>query len=381
LSSTPYSKHESEDEINLLDLLGFLVRNKKFIFSTASIFVVLSMLYAFSMVVTYRVTIDFLPPDKALTFFFPELIQEVLPNISRDKKGGIVVKKNDYMLYKFIAELQSFANQEKVFNAGKFHERFIVNNPKDNMKGIVQEINRSIHVTQQEKDSKEVKLSPQVASFEMKGVKPEVSSDFLNALADFAKSKAEFDIKELIQIGVKTLTAKTSARLSYLLSIEKLDNEGQIKILTENLTIAKNLGILENNFVNLQQTRQYTTDNWLNVSGSYNGFPIWYLYGQRAIEQQLDLLKHRNISANRISKYSEYSEYLKLNAKIALLSNIDLSKVNLVPVIISKTSIPPADPINTKKINIVAVGITLGLFIGIFMTIIRFVMIQPKKRL
>jgi LPS O-antigen subunit length determinant protein (WzzB/FepE family) len=375
LSSTPYSKHEPEDEINLLDLLGFLVRKKKLIFSTASIFLVLSMFYAFSMALTYRATIDFLPPDKALIFFFPKLIQEVLPNVYREENGKIVVKKNDYMLYKFIAEFQSYSNQEKVFNAGKFHERFNVNNPKDNMKGIVQEINRSIHVTQQEKDNNGVGLPPKVASFEMKGVKPEVASDFLNALADFAKSKAEFDIKELIQIGVKTLTAKTSARLSYLLSIDQFHNEGQIKVLTDNLTIAKNLDILENNFVNLDQTDQYNTNNWITGSGSYNGFPIWYLYGQRALEQQLDLIKHRSIPVNRTP------EYVKLNAKIAFLSNIDLSKVNLVPVIISKTSIPPVDPINSKKIDIVAIGIMLGLFIGIFMAIIGFIMTKLKERL
>ena len=53
----------------------------------------------------------------------------------------------NYMINKFILELQSYSNQEKVFMEGKFHERFVANNPKiDIKKEIVQEIYRSIHV-------------------------------------------------------------------------------------------------------------------------------------------------------------------------------------------------------------------------------------------
>ena len=77
LSSTPYQdqnlKHEPEDEINLLDLLVFLVRKKVLIFFTASIFVVLSIFYAFSVTPTYQATIGFQPPDKRFNLVFSQL--------------------------------------------------------------------------------------------------------------------------------------------------------------------------------------------------------------------------------------------------------------------------------------------------------------------
>jgi hypothetical protein len=98
LSSTPHQdpnfKHEPEDEISLLDFLVALRRKKVIIFSTASIFVVLSIFYAFSMGTIYRATIGFQPSGKNLTSFFPNFIFEVLPNVSKDKQGTLVIKND-----------------------------------------------------------------------------------------------------------------------------------------------------------------------------------------------------------------------------------------------------------------------------------------------
>jgi LPS O-antigen subunit length determinant protein (WzzB/FepE family) len=377
MSSTPYQVQNSKyepDEINLLDLLKTLVEKKVLIFSTASVFVVLSILYAFLPAVTYRASIGFQPPNKSLISFFPTMIYEILPNTSRNKDGTLAIKKN-YMLYKFIAELQSYSNQEKVFNAGKFHERFVVNNPEGNMKGIVQEIHRSFHVILQEEHSKKKAAPPKVATFEMKGVKPELASDFLNALADFAKSKAVFDIKESIQNGIKNLKTQTSAELNYLISVERLNYESRIKIFRENLTIAKNLGILENNFANFRPATQ-SRDQIKELKQEFSNvsiWPTWYLYGQRALEQELSVMEHRNISHKTIDR-------IALDSKIAFLSNIDLSEINLAPVIISQTSIPPVDPINIKKINVIAIGIASGLFIGILIPLLSYLTKQAKER-
>ena len=60
---------------------------------------------------------------------------------------------------------------------------------------------------------------------------------------------------------------------------------------------------------------------------------------------------------------------------------IDLSRLKVKVATISQPSIPPAFPINsTKKKLIIAMGMTLGLFIGGLMAFIRNSLDQLRKR-
>jgi LPS O-antigen subunit length determinant protein (WzzB/FepE family) len=387
LSSTPYqvqnSKHEPEDEISLFDMLGALVRKKVIIFFTASIFIVLSIFYAFSVTPTYRATIGLQPPGKNLTSFFPDFLHEVLPNVSPSTNGALVIK-NNYMLNKFIAELQSYSNQEEVFIEGKFYEKFVSNNPEiDIKKEIIQEIYRSIHT------SAGGELSAKVVNFEMTGVNPEVASDFLNALADWVGSKVEVDIQESIQKGVEAQIALLSAQLNARITMEQLEYEDKIRVFTDNIGIAKNLGILGNNFDNykpdgstfLERLRTNHESGKVGITVTERikekagiSWPVWYLYGQRALEQELNVIKRRGAS----SQYAK--ETVELISKIEQLSKIDLSKINFAQVIISQPSIPPVNPVNIKKINIIAIGIVFGLFIGILMALLSLFITQAKER-
>jgi LPS O-antigen subunit length determinant protein (WzzB/FepE family) len=390
LSSTPDQdqnfKHIPEDEINLFDLLEFLVTKKVIIYFTTLTSVVLSIFYAFSITPIYLATIGFQPAEKDLISLFPSSIRESLPNVSLSERGVLVIKEN-YMLNKFISELLFYSNQEKVFMEGKFYERFVANNPKiDIKKGIVQEINRSIH----EIDGGGV--SAKVVSYEMKGVNPEVASDFLNSLADWVRSKVALDIQESIQKEAKVQIALLSTQLNSRNTMKQLEQENKIRLFTDNIEIAKNLGILGNNFDNFKpdvstfherekvitpsggvQTRELVIDRNADWRTQIS-WPIWYLYGQRALEQELNLLERRGPS----SQYTK--EIADLNFKIEELSKIDLSKINLEPVIISHPSIPPLNPISTKKTNIIFGGIVFGLFIGILMALLSCLMTNLKER-
>ncbi len=58
------SRDTPEDEINLVELLEILFRKKTIIVVVAFICTLLSILYAKSMVPTYKATIGFLPVDE-----------------------------------------------------------------------------------------------------------------------------------------------------------------------------------------------------------------------------------------------------------------------------------------------------------------------------
>jgi LPS O-antigen subunit length determinant protein (WzzB/FepE family) len=389
LSSSPYQSQSSKnepDEINLLDLLGALIRKKVLIFSTVFISAVLSIFYAFSIVPTYRATIGLQPPEKDLTFFFPELLHVVLPNVNFNNKGYKITNPA-YTLNKVISEFQSYSNQEKVFLKEKFYERFVANNPKiDTKEGIVQEINRSIH------ESNGGGLSAKVISYEMNGLNPELASDFLNALAVLVNNKVDNDIRELIRKGIKSNIVRLSSKLNSAIITKQLERDNKIRVYKDNIEIAKNLGISGSNFDNFMRlwfSFHERSSSVFQTSGAVSrsiaveernkyqadiSWPIWYLYGQRALEQELNLLERRDISSHYTRKIVNW------DLQIKELSKIDLSAINLERVVISQPSIPPVNPINIKKMDFIVTGIALGLFIGILLAILSWFITQAKER-
>ena len=365
------SNYQPEDEISLLDLLEVLVRKKALIFITASFFTALSIFYALSITPIYRSTIGFQPNEKSLASLFPPFAAEILPSVPRSEKGSLV-GKNNYLLNKFLTEFQSYSIQEKVFNEGAFLQKFVDSNPNSDMgKGIVQELNRSIHASDSGKG-----ISAQTITVEMEGAKPEVMSDFLNALADQTKSEVVIDVKESIRQGIKIQMDMFSAELEKIRSQEKAGKADKIRLFSDNLEIAKNLGILDNNFGNSPANTSliFGERTKANIPLILGERPIWYLYGQRAIEQELKVLERREVSGQYIEETAE------LDHKIAYLSGIDLSKINFEPVIISQFSVPPVHPINSNKIKTIASGIALGLFIGILIAFLSNSMALLKKR-
>jgi LPS O-antigen subunit length determinant protein (WzzB/FepE family) len=395
LSSAPYQdqnfKYGPEDEIHLLDFLGLLVRKKVLIFFTISIFFVISIFYAFSVTPIYRANISILPPEKSLTSFFPETFYEVLPSVYESELGLLATKKY-YIMNKFLSELESYSNQEKVFMEEKFHERFVANNPRIDMKkGIVEEIYRSIHVLRINYESDQTgqgKFIPTVVDYDMKGVNPELASDYLNALVVWVKNKVELDIQKSIQQGVKTQINLLSAQLNSMITSEQYKYEDKVRDLKNNIEIAKNLGIFDNNFDNFKPEDSYFTEQRVQTSitgridtrvervpGKANiTWPTWYLYGQSALEHELNLLERRGVS----SQYTK--ETAELILRIEQLSSIDLSKIIYDSVTISSPSITPVDPINIIKMEVVGIGIMMGLFFGILIASLSCLMTYLKER-
>jgi LPS O-antigen subunit length determinant protein (WzzB/FepE family) len=162
--------------------------------------------------------------------------------------------------------------------------------------------------------------------------------------------------------------------LNYELSIKLQENEDRIRTFTNNLEIAKNLGIVDNNFVNFKPQVGAQERNGPLIGKADITWPTWYLYGQLALEQELNMMR------DGIVAVPDTKKFIELNSNIEYLSNIDLSKINLEPVIISQPSIPSVYPINIKKMTVIAIGISLGLFIGILMALLSCLMTQLKER-
>jgi LPS O-antigen subunit length determinant protein (WzzB/FepE family) len=373
-----------EDEISLIDVFEVLVRKKILILTVTLVFTLLAIFYAQSITPVYRATIGFLPSDEiGLASHFPDYVSGFIPGFTKNDLDGKVVKINTMLLQKFFAAFLSYPMQEKVFIENNFIKRFTKDNlDNSEIKKIVLEINNSIRVISNGKDAKA--LHNETVYLEMVGMEPEIMADFLNVLAEATKNEVSNNTKESIQRGVKNYISNYSAKLEKLRLTARSERTQKISHLSENLAIAKNLGIVKNNFDHLKANSftimgHSVPNNFDHLKANSStimehsvpkrmqvpplwylyGQPLWYLYGQLALEQELKILKRQPL------QYQHTGDAAELNLKLKNLSRVDLSKINLEPIIISQPSITPARPFKPDKIKIIVVGVALGLLIGI----------------
>jgi LPS O-antigen subunit length determinant protein (WzzB/FepE family) len=142
------SRDTPEDEINLVELLEILFRKKTIIVVVAFICTLLSILYAKSMVPTYKATIGFLPVDKRSLAEYSNLTEAIYPKTD-DTLVRPIMKYNESFLSSFFTIIKSYPTQEKVFIEKNFLKRFVDNKPSANMeKMVLGEINKSIQIKQ-----------------------------------------------------------------------------------------------------------------------------------------------------------------------------------------------------------------------------------------
>lgn len=371
-----------EDEISLLEMVSVLVKKKVFIFCSVAIFTVSAILYALSVPPSYLATIGFLPPPgTTLISHFPVSTSDVFSGVPN---RGVIERKNESMFNDFLTVFQSYHLQEKVFNEKDFLNEFIDNNPdvdnKSNVvmtKDILGEINKSIRVSKNRNGlGKGSNPTDNATFFEFEGVKPQAMADFLNSLAEYAMDEMVNNTKKSIEKEIKTYKDSYLAKLEFIRSKEKLERLKKINRLSGELEIAKNLGVVGNNFkAHIPNTMVTVHPRNALVTFEEGILPFWYLYGQRALEQELIILKRQHSVVGNNEKVTE------LTSEVESLSKIDLSKLKFRAAIVSQSSVPPIRPNNPAKGVVIFIGVVVGLFVGILGAFLISMVDRVKARL
>jgi LPS O-antigen subunit length determinant protein (WzzB/FepE family) len=265
---------------------------------------------------------------------------------------------------------------------------------------------------------------------EMKGSKPEGMAKFFNALVETGiknipikdllsdaidqrlktiSSKKEFFLLQeekkrkmkVLQNKMTVLQNKKKLEMTVLQNKKKFEMtvlqnkkkfEKEISILKEELALARGMKIEGNNF---------KTDQPLN------GAPRWYLYGARILEEELKVLESKAKNNNKIERAQTNStieqanldsdDIKTLNAEIERAQTNSASEQakfddalkiwesfkNLkspTVVVINQASIPPTQPIQTKKAILIFTAMIVGLVLGCFIAIIRDAMRKLKEK-
>jgi LPS O-antigen subunit length determinant protein (WzzB/FepE family) len=378
ISNTP-----PEDEIRLIDILDFLVLNKNLILSIISFFTLSSVIYCFSVTPIYKVTISFMPSQE---FYITE------PSIR------LRLFQIKHSIFKqFIDQIKSPDLQQKVAAEGGFLEKF-KDGPNDisSTEQLISRINNSI-TTSLAPWKKDLNLmSP--TTVEMTGKDPTVISEFLIALSAAGIETAQNRTYELTQEAISKATQNLKESIPKNV-IELFRKQAKalrlrkIKILEGHMKASKNFTATEKTLIPLEPFHDFA-----------------FLNGEKAIQVLINTLKKRTedelflddnlfffeitrlqellgtyISNQFSGNISEKNNYkLPLRNFKSVIQTIDFdAKTKLIEekirnlkkrpeaVIVSTENFFPQEPNTPEKAKIITFAIISGVFLGIFIAILR----------
>jgi len=304
-----------ENEIDLKVVFNSLVSRRFLIAGLTGFITILAILYSFiqAPMPVYEATSSFTSPSSI--------------SVTTINKLNLTTETKDSIFSKFLTHLSSKSLQKLAFIEGGFITTFnIDNSPIGDVDTFISEAIASVSVISPRKtmEGGEIgSLTELPYSVTMEGTSAEVISEYLNSLVDMANSKTIMDLISLNKLKIDNLIEEISIEHDLLLEqaaqvrfskIERIKEEdsqkirqindqidrarykakenrlNQIAVLTESVKLAKSLGIIENNF----KLFDNDTNSDLTIAiGESKDLPDWYLYGEKALNQRIELLENR----------------------------------------------------------------------------------------
>ena len=415
--------HYANDEIDLRQIAKSLKERSRFIFGFTSIVTLTAIAYVLAQansVVQYKIETSFLKPsDKAVL------------NLN---KFQLLSETKDSIYTRFLNLVGSNSFQQSVFLDGDYVNKLnetnepiadveafasgLINSTQLSVFAIDSKVNLNGNGNYQEYTKIEL---PYVLS--IKGENPDVLSEYLDEVASKANQETVLNIANLekqkitnrideITLEKNMLLAKAKEdRLSQIQRIKEEDAQkirelndlierarfkakkermNEIETLTAAAKLAGSLGVIENN---LGQINESNNDINLNIAiNEDDDLPDWYLFGEKALLERVEILKSRTSDdpfipelvslKNQINEIQNNNLLKTLEERqddspfIARINELDIESAKLKSFVLDITGIDAmqiqqyasANPIpsNSRK----SLLIILALFGGFVMSII-----------
>ena len=404
-----------EEEISFIDILAVIVKKRGLIFLFTSIFTFLSIAYFFIATPIYVAKVSFLPPPREIELLSIDqnLFKQTIGYSLGGEKNGRKEPENsvdilnqltsDKFLYRqYLTRVQSFNQQKKILSKKNILEKFFGQTPApEKLDEIFINLHNQVSIKTDVFSKTKENFIPldKPVDLEMKGSNPLAMAEFLNALAESTKTEIIKETQDFLQTLVDKrikIANRTKEHLRFKAKINaRKEIQALIQTLSESLKIAQSLNIKNNNFhllKNNEAIKESTPAERIkqkNIKGLMKPFkdgliPKWFLYGEKALKEEIKVLNSRSnqvISASpetvqSLDKRNNNFNLLKGNDDNYIDGFVDLEvlikqlksfKANtLIPIVvlIDQPSIPPTKPINLKAQKIIPIGIGLGLFFG-----------------
>jgi capsular polysaccharide biosynthesis protein len=400
-----------EEETSFIDILAVIVKKRGLIFLFTSIFTFLSIAYSLLATPIYKAKVSFLVPPQEIGLLsidrnlFKQTIDSGLVGEKKKRKesenSATILNQlsTDNFLYRqYLTRVQSFNQQKKVLSKKNILENFFgqTTDPKK-----LNEMFINLH----DAISLKTDLMPftgiaamknhplyqleKPIDLEMTGSNPIAMAEFLNTLAESTKTVIIKETQDSLQTLIDNRIAIANRTKEHLLFKAKLKAAEDYRDLSDFLKIAQSLNIKNNNFHLLKNTTTLgkLQNNTKELTKPFkNGLiPPWFLYGEKALKEEIKILNSRInqvISASRETSQSldkrnnnfnlfngNDDNYIKgvvdLEALIKQLKSFNVKTLIPIVALIDQPSIPPTKPINLKTEKNISIGIGLGLLLGI----------------
>ena len=338
--------YDQEDEILLRHALLFVFKSKWIILGITSLITTISIFYVMSITPIYEATVSVYPPSsisvsKINNARFKH--DQILPTLEKDFSKEELY---EMVLYKLFSN--SF--KEKVFTSNNYLKKLNLNNESGNFSAL--------DFVEKVKNYQGKSNNNNSTTFVLTGENPLIISNFLNDLMRVALFDTLQDIKVIEQnkinsrmkfFDIELILEKENIQKTRLLKIIQLQKELKISV------------SLKNKEFNFPQINQISNDN-LKIHPSHTAaMPIWYMYGEQALRQELDkLTSDKTVISSKINILE--SQKSKLTS-VDIDDNYDIDDIELVGVVRSEV---PISPISPKKRLIVIVMFFISLIISIF---------------
>lgn len=304
----------AEDELNLIDLLKFLIRKKVFILAVTSVCTLFSIFYAQSITPIYQATVGLLDPKERLSSFSP--LEQLDPNLASGVFNQIT--KPLTIFERFLFKIKSYELKQEVFVNGGFQKKFFRETGIDTDQSVSALYN-----------STKIVKHKGITSLNLEGSNPKVMLEFLIAVVEAGKEKTNTQLNDKARSLVKTRMNRLSTQIEKQTqniavqkqiekdgkALQKLINKEQKAIeivrLSKALEMAKRMGIKNNNFLNSADNR----------------VPLWFLYGELALQEKINRLKSEEETPNTKKLSIETLKLKRLQQKITSLKSKKEEKI------------------------------------------------------
>ena len=421
----PQNKQEvhsyQENEITLRALFISLVERWFLIAGLTGFVTVLAILHALTITPTYLVTSSVLLPSEN--------------SIATMNAMGLATETKTSILAKYLNQISSKDLQLKVFIDGNYLTALNSENEQiDNINAYGLSFLSSF-IIEEPVRTDAVLERPYLIS--MKGGNAEIISRYLDELTASAniqtidditssmKSKTSIRLEEILLERGLLIEQAEKNRFSKIERIKEEDSQkireiygqiararykakedrlNQIVVLTDAAKLAGFLGIIENNLEKIDKVDK----NNFNFNIAINedaDLPEWYLYGEKALIQRVELLKNRTsddpfipelVKLNNQLNEVQNNTLLKTLEKrqddspfVAEIIELDIEKINLESRIVSLSGVNTfqiredanSKVVNSNKIMIVLLAFIVSFMMSIFLALIMGALKPNEKTL
>ena len=262
-----------KDEIDIRMLVYTLFEKKFLIAGLTGFITILAIIYSLT-----------LSPNYISTSSFTSATSSSIANIN---KLTYLNETKNSIFTSFLNSLSSYELQRKVLLENGFLT--VLNNENDPIEDndlLIYNILNSIKINPHT-ESKSLAEKPYSVS--ITGSDKKAISSYLSILIEQADKKNILALGKLSKQKIGIRLDEISIEIAQLLQKAKEERLNQVVILTDAAKLAKSLGIIENN-LNI-----FKDINAVNIAiGESNNLPDWYLYGEKALLQRIDILVNRS---------------------------------------------------------------------------------------